>query len=133
MQWVQIDTEKKFAMWIQSLFATLLAEDALPSEPGGGLLRLAFPVVAIGLLFYFMMIRPERKKQGRHREMLANLTKNDRVVTTGGIKGVVSAVQRDQEEVTLTIDESTGTKIRVNISSIANGDAAGDQVDARKK
>ena len=83
---------------------------------------MALPVLVIGFLFYFMLIRPERRKQQRHREMLEDLKKNERVVTAGGIKGIVSAVNREQQEVTLVIDESTGTKIRVSLSSIAGGE-----------
>jgi len=108
---------------LQNMMLVLFAQEAAP-EPGGGLIRLALPVLVIGFLFYFMLIRPERQKQNRHRGLLENLKKNDRVVTAGGIKGVVSSVNRDQQEVTLTIDESTGTKIRINLSSIAG--AAGD-------
>jgi len=100
----------------------VLAQEAVPPEAGGGLIRLALPVVVIGFLFYFMLIRPERQKQRRHRDMLENLKKNERVVTAGGIKGIVSAVNREQQEVTLVVDESTGTKIRVNLSSIAGGE-----------
>ena len=120
-------------MQFESLLVTLFAQDAPAAEGGGGLIRLAFPVIAIGLLFYFMLIRPEKNKQSRHREMLANLKKHDRVVTLGGIKGVVANVQREQDEVTVNIDESTGTKIRVNLASIASVDRPGDEVEARKK
>ena len=116
---------------LENVMCTLFAQDPAP-EPGGGLLRLALPVLVIGFLFYFMLIKPERRKQSRHREMLENLKKNDRVVTAGGIKGVVSAVNRDQQEVTLTIDESTGTKIRVNLSSIAGGEDDADSDQAVK-
>jgi preprotein translocase subunit YajC len=94
---------------------------------------LAFPVIAIGFLFYFMLIRPEKQKQSRHREMLSNLKKNDRVVTVGGIRGVISNVQRDQDEVTVNIDESTGTKIRVSLSSIVSIAGQGDENDNKKK
>ena len=111
----------------------LFAQDPPPDDPGGGLIRLAFPVVAIGFLFYFMLIRPEKKKQSRHREMLSDLKKNDRVVTVGGIRGVISNVQRDQDEVTVNIDEATGTKIRVSLSSIASVAGQGDENDNKKK
>ena len=47
------------------------------------------------MLFYFLMIRPERRKQATHRSLLEGLKKNDRVVTIGGIYGVVMNVQRD--------------------------------------
>ena len=106
----------------EAFLSLLFAQDAPSPEAGGGLMRVALPVLVIGFMFYFMLIRPERQKQNRHRQMLENLKKNDRVVTAGGIKGVVSSVNRDQQEATLTVDESTGTKIRVNISSIAGGE-----------
>ena len=118
---------------VESFAWILLAQEAAPPEAGGGLMRLALPVLVIGFMFYFMLIRPERRKQSRHRHMLEDLKKNDRVVTAGGIKGVVSSVNRDHQEVTLTIDESTGTKIRINISSIAGGEEDSDSVQGGKK
>ncbi len=51
--------------------------------------------------------------------MVANLKEKDRVVTIGGIHGVVTNVQRDRDEVTIRIDETTGTKLRVSASAIA--------------
>ena len=113
---------------LENVMYTLFAQEAV----GGNPWQILFPVVLIGFLFYFMLIRPERQKQNRHRGLLENLKKNDRVVTAGGIKGIVSAVNRDQQEVTLTIDESTGTKIRVNLSSIAGGEDDADSDQAVK-
>ena len=71
------------------------------------------------VLFYFMMIRPQKQKEQELRDMVRNLKENDRVVTIGGIHGVVTNVQRDAERVTIRVDESTGTKLRVNMSAIA--------------
>ena len=51
--------------------------------------------------------------------MVADLKENDRVITIGGIHGVVTNVQRDAERVTIRVDESTGTKLRLNMSAIA--------------
>ena len=82
------------------------------------------PFLVIGVLFYMLLIRPERGKQQSHRSMLSNLKKSDRVVTIGGIKGIVVNVNRDAEEVTLNIDESTGTKIKISLSSIARLETA---------
>ena len=50
---------------------------------------------------------------------IENLKEKDRVVTVGGIHGVVTNVQRDAELVTLRVDESTGAKIRVGVSAIS--------------
>jgi preprotein translocase subunit YajC len=53
------------------------------------------------------------------RDLVANLKEKDRVVTIGGIHGVVTNVQRDRDEITVRVDETTGTKIRVSASAIA--------------
>jgi preprotein translocase subunit YajC len=51
--------------------------------------------------------------------MISNVKENDRVVTIGGIHGVVTNVQRDLDRLTIRVDESTGTKIKVNMSAVA--------------
>jgi preprotein translocase subunit YajC len=73
----------------------------------------------IGLLFYFILLRPERRKHKEHASLLSNLKKNDKVVTIGGIYGKVFDVQREQDRVTLKIDEATNTKIDVTFAAIA--------------
>ena len=73
----------------------------------------------IGVLFYFLMIRPDRRKKAEMLEMLQQLKKNDRVVTIGGIYGTVVATSKDAEEVTIKIDENTNTKLRLQRSAIA--------------
>lgn len=77
------------------------------------------PMVAIGFLFYFLLIVPQRREQRKRQQMLAALKKNDRVITIGGIYGVVSNVHREADEVTLKVDEATNTKIRVSLNAIA--------------
>lgn len=78
-----------------------------------------FPLALIFLLFYFLIMRPERRKQADHKSLLESLKKNDRVITIGGIYGVVANVQRDDDRVTLKIDEANNTKIDVTFNSIA--------------
>src|SRR5262245_11254798 len=75
--------------------------------PGGaGALFALLPWIMIGVLFYAMMVRPERRKRAELDTMLKNLKKNDRVVTIGGIFGTVVQASEDAEEVTLRIDEN---------------------------
>jgi preprotein translocase subunit YajC len=101
----------------------LFAEGGNPpaGDAGGGvnLFIQILPFLAIGLLFYFMLIRPQRKEQSRRQDMLGNVKKNDRVVTIGGIYGVVMNVHREADEVSLKVDEATNTKLRITLSSIA--------------
>ena len=67
--------------------------------------------VLIAVVFYFLMFRGPRKKQQQHVQMVKSLQKNDKVRTVGGIIGTVIDVKDD--EITLKIDESTNTKIKV--------------------
>ena len=106
----------------------LLAEDAEPFNPFGGLW---LPMLAIGVLFYFLMFRPQRRQKQQQQDMLGAMKKNDRVVTIGGIKGTIANIQREADEVTLKIDESSGAKLRVQISAIAR--VITDDDDGEKK
>jgi len=94
----------------------LLAQEAEQAPAGPGML---LPIIAIMFLFYFLILRPQKNKERAMRTMIDNLKEKDRVVTIGGIHAVVTNVQRDQDIVTLRIDESTGAKIRVGSSAIA--------------
>ena len=73
---------------------------------------------SIGLLFYFLLIRPQRLEQRRRQEMLSAVKKNDRVITSGGIFGVVTNVDAEANEVTIKVDEATNTKLRLSLGSI---------------
>ncbi len=77
------------------------------------------PMVMIGVLFYFMLIRPERKKKNEMDELLKGLKKNDHVVTVGGIFGTVVNVQENSDVITLRVDENTNAKLRVRRSAIS--------------
>jgi len=89
-----------------------------PLAEGGGAGFSPFLFVAIAVLFYFMMIRPENQKQKLRRALLAGIKKNDRVITVGGVYGLVTNVQKDTNEVTIKVDEATNTKLRVTLGSI---------------
>jgi preprotein translocase subunit YajC len=106
---------------MHAFFQTLLlAQDpAQPAEDPYAIVRLMGPMLVIMVLFYFMLIRPQKRKEQELREMVRNVKENDRVVTVGGIYGVVTNVQRDADRVTIRVDESTGTKLKVNMSAIA--------------
>lgn len=69
-------------------------------------------------LFYFFIIRPQARERQRRTEMLSQLKKNDKVVTIGGIIGVISSVHAETDEVVIRVDETNNTKLRVLRSSI---------------
>jgi preprotein translocase subunit YajC len=104
----------------------LLAADAAPNSPFPTMML--FTVMGVFFLYIFIVQRPGMKKEQESRQnMLRNLKKNDRVLTTGGMYGVVTNVQADSDEVTLRVDEATGAKIKVLPSAIQRviGDDAG--------
>jgi preprotein translocase subunit YajC len=71
--------------------------------------------VPIVLIFYFLIIRPQRQQQKKIKEMLANLKKNDEVITTSGIHGTVVIIK--EKTVVLRVDE--GCRIEFDRESIA--------------
>jgi preprotein translocase subunit YajC len=109
-----------------------LLSGALPlaqADRGGSLGAMLMPIVMIMVLAYFLLLRPERQKQAQQRAMLEALKKDDRVVTFGGIYGVVTNVQREADKVTLKIDENTGAKLQITLGSIARVLSADSPVD----
>jgi preprotein translocase subunit YajC len=105
---------------------TLLAQtDNQQSTPGWFYLMYALPV-----LLLIMMFRSNSKQKRDQQNALSALKRNDKVVTQAGILGVVVAIKENEDEVTLRVDDTSNTRIRVLKSSIVrvtSGDApAGD-------
>ena len=101
---------------------TLFAQgngDAAP--PAGGSFWVTFLTLwlPIGLLFYFLLIRPQRREQAKREAMIRAVKENDHVLTVGGFYGVVTNVNREADVITLRVDEKNNTKIRVTQASIA--------------
>ena len=85
---------------------------------GGGIGRMLMPMVLIFGLFYMMFILPDKKKRATLQQQLNELSTNDRIVTIGGILGKVARVDKDAEEVTLILDESNNTTMKIVRSAI---------------
>lgn len=88
---------------------------AAASGGTGDLLATMLPMVAIFAVFYFLMIRPQQKKQKEHRAMIEALEKGNEVVTAGGIAGRVSKV--DDQYVTVEIAQ--GVEIHVQRQAVS--------------
>ena len=76
-------------------------------------------MVMIMVLGYFLLWVPEKRRRNALKEKLDSMKENDHVITAGGIHGTVTGIRRDQDMVTIRIDEATGTKIRLGRSAIA--------------
>ena len=114
-------------LWAQII---LLAQEGEASSEGMfSPLRIFTLWLPMGLLFYWLLLRPQGKEKANRKNLLDSLKKNDRIVTIGGICGVVSNVREDSDEVTIKVDEATNTKLRVTRGSIARvlGDEASNQ------
>ena len=77
---------------------------------GGGGFGAFVPLILMFGIFYFLLIRPQQKKAKQHKQLLASLKKGDRVVSSGGLHGVVTGIAEDV--VTMEI----APKIRVKVS-----------------
>lgn len=66
---------------------------------GAGMMSAFIPLILIFVIFYFLLIHPERKKQKEHQEMVKNLKKGDNVVTAGGLYGTITKAKKDYVEV----------------------------------
>jgi preprotein translocase subunit YajC len=90
--------------------ATLLAMSQPPEGSGGmGALLSFLPLVLIMAVFWFMIIRPQKRQQQQRKSMIEALKKNDRIVTSGGIYATVLNVKEDR--VVATIAE--GVKVEI--------------------
>ncbi|MCP4002676.1 MAG: preprotein translocase subunit YajC [bacterium] len=95
-----------------------------PAEPQGGILGspLLF-IVAMLLIMYALIIRPQQRKEKEHKTMLAQVAKGDVIVTSGGIHGKVTGVTDD----VLTVEIANNVRVKLNKSAIgsrvsSNGD-----------
>ena len=87
---------------------------ALALPPG---LNSVLPLVLIPVVFYFLLMRPNQKKQQQWQQMLGTLKPGDRVTTTGGIRGTVLALRDDALHIRVAPD---GVKLEVVRSAIAS-------------
>ena len=105
----------------------LLAEEKQVAKPQQPSFIEAFmmPMVLIGVLWYFLLFRPQKRDQGRREELLNAIKKNDRVQTIGGIIGTVASVSDDKKEVTVRVDDNTKIRfVRSAIQTVLKDDAA---------
>lgn len=100
--------------------ATAGAAGAAQQQPsaGDGMLRMLPMFGMIFVVMYFLMIRPQNKQRKEREAMMAGLKKNDHVLTSAGIYGVIKQIKPEDQDVTLCIDERKDVCIRVSKSSI---------------
>ena len=68
------------------------------------------PLILIFAVFYFLLIRPQQRKVKQHKEMLSNLKRGDKIITSGGIIGTINKVS-DNRELNVEVSENVEIKI----------------------
>ena len=105
--------------------AALLAEGEANAPPGFSSLMPFFFILPV--IFFLMVWRPQKRERMQFEAMIKALKKNDRILTSSGMYGVVVNVQPEANELTIRIDETNNTKVRIQLTSVAKvlgGDAA---------
>lgn len=82
----------------------------------GSFMTLLVPFALMFAILYFLIIRPQRQKEKHRREMVDNIRKHDRVVTTGGIHGVVLSVK--EKEIIVRVDDAKDVKLKIDRSAV---------------
>ena len=92
----------------------ILAQSGAPTQ-APDFLGMLFPMVLMFIIMYVILIKPQQKKQKQHLEMMNKLKSGDKVVTSGGIHGVIAAVK----DKTILVKVADNLKLEVSRSSIS--------------
>ena len=116
------------------MFFSEIAHAMAPPAGGAGgqagnPLMSILPLVLMFVVFYFLLIRPQQKKQKEHRNTLASLKEGDRVLTGGGLYGTIRKIKDD----VLTIEIAENVRIKVNRAYVAGLANTGAQQPAAEK
>jgi preprotein translocase subunit YajC len=110
-----------FALKVRSPILDMLhaflaqAQSPAPAVPGGGI-GFFVPLIFIFIIMYFVMIRPQKKRQEQQQKLIASIKTGDRVVTNAGIHGLISNVK----ETTVIVKVADNVKIEMEKSAINN-------------
>lgn len=98
----------------------MLMAPANPEAGGGNPLMSFLPFILIIVIMYFLMIRPQQKKQKEKLKMLDALKKGDNIVTTGGIHGKVAGFTDDNNTVLVKVDDNVKIKVDKSAVNVVN-------------
>jgi len=73
------------------------------------------PIIILFAIFYFLLIRPQQKKAKEHKEMIANLKKGSRIITSGGIYGTIQSI----DDTTIGLEIAEKVKIKISRGNVA--------------
>jgi preprotein translocase subunit YajC len=112
------------------MFITEAWAQGASSGGGSDMIMQLFPLVLIFIVFYFLLIRPQQSKMKAQKEMLSGVKRGDRVVTGGGIIGLVTKVIGDNE---LQVELAEGVRVRIIKQTITDILTRGESVRGSKE
>lgn len=92
-----------------------LLQAAAKSSPSG-MLSMLLPFILMFVVMYFLILRPQKRKDKDRKSLLSRIKKNDKVVTSGGIHGIIISVR--ENEVILRVDDAKDVKVKVDRTAI---------------
>lgn len=104
---------------MDALTSMLTVLQAAGGQGGDQLIMTGVTFGLVILIFYFLIIRPQNKKQKDTEKMLSSIKKGDKVYTIGGLHGTVHSTNEEKATVTLKVDEGSSTTLEFNKSAIA--------------
>ena len=90
------------------------------------------PLILMFVIFYFLLIRPQQKKTKEHRQMISDLKKGDRIITSGGLHGRITGL----DESTLTVEIADKVRVKVargNVGARVQAAPVKEQAESEKK
>ncbi len=103
--------------------------DFLMAKTGNPMMQFLPLMIIMFAVMYFLIIRPQKQKEKKRQEMISNVRKQDRIVTAGGVHGVVVTVK--ENNVIVRVDDAKDVKIKVDKSALTSVSAPrGEQEEA---
>ncbi len=98
--------------------------DFIMAAQGNPMMQFLPLMVIMFAVMYFLIIRPQKQKEKKRQEMITNVRKQDRIVTAGGVHGVVVSVK--ESEIIIRVDDAKDVKIKVDKSALTSVSAPRD-------
>lgn len=111
------------------MFTTPAYAQAAGIPGAGDFMTMILPMVAIMVVFWFLLIRPQQKRAKEHQEMITKVARGDTIVTSGGLIGKVNKVVDERE---LLVEIAENVKVRVSRGGIAEVRVKGEPVKDEK-
>jgi len=99
-----------------SLFISNAHAAAAPAQQGGGM-EMIIMLLVFGLVFYFMIYRPQAKRVKEHKNLMSSLSKGDEVLTQGGVVGKITKVSDEKDFILVSVAE--GTELTIQKAAIS--------------